>query len=264
MKLTPRLKIGIIVVLLIAFLTVLNLTDFSKGVKNFFYLISSPIQKSFWQAGDKISGFFGTISKTETFKKENEELKMEIERLLAENTMLLELKKENKILKEALELGLEKEFKLLLADIIGKDISQDVFLINKGLKDGVVKNLPVINQQKILLGRVGEVYENFARVILISNKKSSFDAGISETEIQGVVKGKGNGKLFLELIPSNAEVNKGDLVATVAFGGIFPKGLLAGRIKEVIKSDIQPFQEAEIEPISDIKNLDSLFIIVNF
>jgi len=278
MKISPRVKIGLITVLLIAFFIVLNLTSFSKEVKNFFYLISSPIQKTLWRAGNNLSDFFEAISEIEKLKKENEELLLENQALIAENASLKELKKENEVLREALEIGLEKEFKLVLAEVIGKDISQDVLLINKGSKDGILKDFPVITQQKSLIGKCGEVYENFSKVILISNKESSFDAkiigsqnsseadlgGDDDNDIQGLVKGKGNLKLFLDLIPQEKEINEGNLVVTTTLGGIFPRGLLVGEIKKVLKSDIQPWQGAEIEPAFDIKELETLFILINF
>jgi len=88
MKLPSSFKIGLISVLLISFFIVLNLTGFSKEIKNFFYLISSPIQKTFWRAGDNMSDFFEAISQSKNLKKENEELKLKIQAFLAENIAL--------------------------------------------------------------------------------------------------------------------------------------------------------------------------------
>jgi rod shape-determining protein MreC len=264
MKLPFRLKIGIIAVLLLAFFVVLNLTDFSKEVKNFFYLISSPIQKTLWKAGGEVSDFFEAISETKNLKKENEELKLKIQELLAESATLKELKEENKILREALEIGLEKEFKLTLAQVVGKDISQDSILIDKGLADGILKGFPVITQQKTLVGGISEVYENFSKVMLISNKESSFDVKIQEKDIEGVGKGKGSLRLFLEFVPKEKEIKEGDLVITTALGGIFPEGLLVGQIKKIKKSDIEPFQQAEIKPAFNLEELESLFIVTEF
>jgi len=261
MKLSPGLKMGIIGVLLIVFFVVLNLTSFSKEAKNFFYVISSPIQKTFWRAGDNISDFFEVISKTKKLKAEVDELELKIEELTAENARLKELKKENEVLREALGVSLEKEFKLLPAEVTGKEISQDFILINKGAKDGISRGLPVITQQKSLIGKIGEVYKNFSKVILISNEESSFDAKISETAIQGVVKGNGNLKLYLDLIPHEKEIKEGDLVVTTALGGIFPSGLLVGIIEEILKSDIHPFQKAKIFPFFNLKEIEILFII---
>jgi len=258
------MKIAIISVLLVAFFVVLNLTAFSDEIKNFFYLVSSPIQKNLWQQGHKFSNFFETIAEIKKLKKENEELKLKNQESLAQIAQLLELKKENEILRTALGIGLEKEFKLVLAEVVGKDISQDSILINKGSKDGISKNLPVIGQQKTLVGKISEVYENFSRVTLISNKESSFDAEIPENDISGVVKGKGNLQLFLDLVPQEKEIKEGNLIITTSLGEIFPEGLLVGQVGKVLRSDIEPFQQAKIRPAFDIKKLKIIFIITEY
>lgn len=262
MRLNYRARIGIIIVLIVVFFLVLNLTPFGKEVKNFFYLISSPIQKTFWQTGGKVSVFFETITQIKDLKQENKELELKIQELLAENVALKELKKENEILREGLEIGLEKEFKLTLTEVIGKDVSQDLLIIDKGWsEDGILEGMPVISQQKTLIGEISEAYKNFSKVLLISNPKSSFDAKIVETETFGIVKGKGNLKILFDLVPREKEIKKGDLVVTSALGGVFPAGLLVGEINEVTKSDLEPFQVAQIQPAFNIEDLEKLFVI---
>ena len=261
MKLTYRVKIGIISVLIVVFFLVFNLTPLGAEVKNFFYLISLPIQKTFWQGGAKVSEFFETISEIKNLKKENEQLKLKIQELTAENVALKELKKENELLREALEIGLEKEFKLILSQVIGKDISQDFILIDKGAKDGISENMPVITQQKVLVGKISQVYRNFSKVQLISDKNSSFDAKISDQEIFGLVKGKGNFNLSFNLVPKENEIKEGDLLVTSALGGVFPAGLIIGKISQVRKSDLEPFQTAQIQPAFNLRDLEKLFII---
>ena len=121
-----------------------------------------------------------------------------------------------------------------------------------------------MTQQKVLIGKIDEVYENFSKVQLISNKKSSLDGKILGGEIQGLVKGAGNFKVSFDLVPQYEEVKEGELLTTTALGGVFPAGLLVGHVKSVKKSDIEPFQQMEISPSFNITQLDYLFIITNF
>jgi len=265
--LRPKRKILILIIIVIAGLLVifsLNLPFFQKQLKGFFYFISSPIQKTLWRAGDKVSDFFEVIGEIRNLKRENEELKLKNQELASQIAQLAELKKENEVLRDALGIGLEKEFKLVLAEVVSKDISQDSILINKGSKDGIRKNLPVIEKQKNLIGKIGEVYEKFSRVILISNKESSFDAQIPEKDISGVVEGKGNLQIFLDFVPQEKEIKEGDFIITASLGGIFPKGLLVGEIGKVLRSDVEPFQQAKIKPAFDIRELETVFIITDF
>lgn len=263
-----KLKFWIKTILLIILLLVfLNLPFVSMRTKNFFYFISSPIQKNLWKAGCWTSDFFETIINIKNLKEENKELKLKTQELLGENIKISEAEKENKFLREALEIGLEKEFELTFAEVIGKDVSQDSILINKGFKNGILSNLPVITQQKVLIGKIGEVYEDFSKVILVSNPKSIFNVEIFRDEedftdnISGIIKGKGNFHLILDLIPREKEIKEGDTVITSSLGGVFPKGLLVGKIQGIKKKDVEPFQLAEIKTAFDIKELRAVFII---
>jgi len=249
-------------------LAILLLTSFliffQKEVRNIFYFISAPIQKVFWKAGDNASNFFKTISTFKNIKKQNEELLLKNQELLSENSQLKELKKENETLREALNLSLQKDFQLEKAEVISRNPFQDYILINKGEKSGISRGMPILTSGKVILGKITEVYDKFSKVTLISDKSSSFDAKVSEKDVFGVVKGEGNFSLILDLVSQNEEIKEGDLVITSSLGGIFPEGLLVGQIKEVKKSDIQPYQKAVLNSSFNIANLETVFIVTNF
>ncbi len=97
-----------ILVVIIGLSLVLSLNLFQKEVKGFFYSISSPIQKSFWRARDNVSVFFEYIFRAKNLKKENEEFNLKIQELFSLQNSINELEEENKTLREALGLGLEK------------------------------------------------------------------------------------------------------------------------------------------------------------
>ena len=268
MKIPQRTKIGIIIILLIVFFIILNLTGFSKDVKNFFYLVSAPIQKTFWEAGNRVSDFFETVSEIRNLKKENENLEFRIQELSAEIARLRDLEKENKVLREALDIDLQEEFKIVFAQITGKDIVQDSILINIGSKDGILKDMPVISPQKVLLGRISQIYDNFSRVMLVSNKESIFSVNIQgeavDDTIEAVAKGKGNFQVKVDRIPLKAEIKRGDKVVTSALGGLFPSGILIGYIKNIERLGVELFQQAEIQPMIDIRELRYIFVITDF
>jgi len=264
MKSFKGLKIVIVALLLIFFLLLLNLTSFGKGFKNLFYSISSPVQKWLWKTGGEASDFFEAITEIKNLKKENEELKLQNQDLLSKIFGLEELKKENEELRNALNLGLGEEFKLKFAQVIAKEMEEDSLIINLGLKDGISTSSPVITSQKVLVGRITEVYQNFSKVMLISNKKSSFDAKIYEKETEGIVKGRGESGLYIDLVPQDVEISPGDVIVSSALSGNFPEGLLVGKIAEVKKSDLEPFQKAELLPFFDLNGAEKLFIITEF
>lgn len=249
----------LLIVALAAIIFILNF--FQHSVRNFFYSVSLPTQKVLWNTGNSFSGFFLSIAHSGNLKREADGLRAKNQELLSRLVSFDETKNENDALRAALNIGLDKEFKLTPARIIGKDISQDVILVDKGAKDGVSKNMPLINEQKVLFGRVAEVYDNFSKVMLVSNKNISFDGNIQGKEIPGLVRGEGGLKILLDLVPNDKELSEGDMVVTSGLGGVFPRDLLVGTISRVIKSDLEPIKKAEIAPFFDIGTFNLLFLV---
>jgi rod shape-determining protein MreC len=262
MKQRMRKNGGLIIVVSVLIISALNF--FQSDVKSFFYNISSTVQDYLWQAGKDISYSLEVPKSMRHLEEEIDRITLENQELMSENASLNQLKTENDSLRDALRIGLEKDFQMETAKVIAKDLTGDSVIIDKGSKDGLSKDMPVINQERILLGRIEEVYSNRSRVVLISNNKSSFDAEISETGATGLLKGDGNGKALLELIPKDETVTSGELVISSVFGGIFPQGLLVGSVIEVEKSDADPFQTAKIQPFFNIAELGRIFIILDF
>jgi len=249
------------IIFTVVFLIIFSLNFFNGAVKNFFYNFSYPIQNVFWQAGEKTSDFFSTIGRVNDFKKENENLLLTVEGLLRDNIELKIIEKENKELRKALDIGLEKEFELIMADIGGEQGLENSLLVNKGFKDGVSEGMPVITSQKILVGKIEETYENFSIVQILSNQGSSLNVKIFEKNIGGIVKGLSFSKVVFDLIPMDSKVENGDNVLSTGLEGIFPKNFLVGRVRNIEKDDTASFQKAEIDLAFNIKETKTIFII---
>ncbi|MBI3631478.1 MAG: rod shape-determining protein MreC [Candidatus Staskawiczbacteria bacterium] len=261
----PKILIGIIVFLIL--IGILNL--FQKQFKNFFYFISEPLQKTFWNAGSNTSNLLGSFLSINNYAKENEELNAKNQELLNEIISLQQAKAENQALREAANIKQENKFKIVLADVVGVDSYQDFILINKGSDDGILENMPVINEQKVLFGKIFKVYNKFSKVMLVSNQNSVLDIKIQKDDeisppIYGIVRGRGNFSAFLDTVPLDSEVKNDDILITSSLEGVFPRGLLVGKITEVYKDDLKPFQTAKIELLSNLKQIDKLFVITDY
>ncbi len=258
MKLFSK-KITPFIVILAFILILVLLNIFQKETRNFFYSIFSPIQKYLWTTGSNFYEFLGG-----NLKKENSELRVKNQELVNQLSLLEELKKDNEELRTALELNLNKDFKLVFAEIIAKDISENSILIDKGSEDGISKDMPVINGQRVIFGRISEVYNNFSRIVMITAKNFTFDVKVQNKEIYGVVRGERAMNIRLDLVPRDSELQEGDVLTTSSLEGVFPKNLLVGTVGEIKKEDTKFFQTAEIKPFLDIKSVENLFIITNF
>ena len=245
----PSFKNKIVVfALIIAFIFLLNL--FQKQVKGFFYSISSPIQSVLWQRGNALF-----------HEQKNEQVKEENYLLRAKVLELEALQKEDEQLRQAFGLGIQKDFQITPAHIVGKDVFEDIITIDKGKNDGLKKDMPVITPGKVLAGKIIEVLNNVSQVMLVSNAKSSFDAAIPEKQINGLLKGKGKFFAMLDLVDKNKNLVQGDVVTTTRLSGMFPQNLLVGTVKDVKKNDLVSFQSATVVPFFDINATAILFVI---
>jgi rod shape-determining protein MreC len=260
-------KFFIGVVALFLFLGTTNF--FNSQIKNFFYSASYPIEKKFWYAGQSTSDFFGAVFKSGNLSKENENLKNENQKLLSQITFLQSIRNANEAQSDVSVACQNRELEFIMAGVIGLD-NQDEFTINKGSDDGIEVGMPIINQQNALFGKITEVYKNFSKIMLISNKDSVVNVKIlqnknddSITEVYGVLKGNGGFEAYLDLVPVDDTILEGEILITSALEGTFPKDLLIGKISGVDKNDQNPHQQARVKLFLDVKT-DNLFVISNY
>ena len=246
-------------VILLLFILVLI---FQTPVRSFFYTMSEPIQEWLWKKGKNSSNFFNGIFSFSALTRENQFLKEESKELLSKIIEIENLKEENNELRIALDLGLADEYEFIETCVFLVNFEQDFILINKGRQDGVEEGMAIIDFHNVLIGRIEEIYTNQSKVFLVSNNNIKFSVEIEGKKINGLAKGRGDGEMFLDLVPKDEEIISGDLITTAGFEEGFPQGLLVGRIGEVEKTDLAPFQKANIELLSDIKEQNNLLIIL--
>jgi rod shape-determining protein MreC len=263
MKFGPIKKFFIVVFSAIFIFGLLNFCG-AGGIKNFFYNQSSGLQAYLWQKGSALSFL------SDNQDRLNRNLTEQNQILFSNLTDLEVLKKENETLRQALSLGLNQNYELIMGQVTARDSFRvkgvaysDSILINKGNADGVKKGFPVVLGSKILLGKVVDVYENYSRVILLSSKDSVIDVSIAGTDVFALSKGQGGQKISLDMFPKDKDLQPGSLVVTSALGSAYPSGLLVGTIGQVNNVDSETFKKADINPAYSLNTLDYVFIIKN-
>ena len=126
----------------------------SNPLNSFFQKVFSPVEKYFWDKGQKTGSFFFYFFNAKGIYKENQFLKQKNSILSQKNNELLNLNQENKELREAFSLGEKESFSLLPCHIISKQAGEDTILIAKGSKDGLAQGMPVITSSGILVGSI--------------------------------------------------------------------------------------------------------------
>lgn len=260
--------IGVIITIIILVLVVV-ISNSNNGEASFVEKVCSamvtPIQNGLTHIKNGISGNSGFFADIDALKDENAKLKETNSELEKQVRELEIIKAENETLKEYTSLKDKyTEFTTIPGYVINKDSSNysKNIIINIGSDDGIEKDMPVISD-KGLVGHVLSVTNNTAKVETIVDSSSTVSSMITTSKDPIVVKGSldSNKELKATYISTDVNLVQGDSVETSGLGGIYPKGILIGTIKQVVNTKNLVDRYAVVETAVDFNKLETVLVI---
>lgn len=203
-------------------------------------------------------------------KKENDILRSQIDEIESIKTENIELKKQLSSLKDELDINyVLTDYDNVNATIISRNISYwyNTITINKGSKDNIKKEMPVINK-KGLIGKVISTTSNTATVRLLtttdSNNKISVTIDNYGISINGLINGYNtlDNTLLVEGISNTKNVVVGSLVYTSGLGGVFPSGILIGTVESITTDDYDLSKIIKVKPSVDFLDINYVSVLV--
>ena len=232
-------------------------------------VVLSPFQNFFSWAGSQITFLKRTVTEIQYLHKQNRQLREEVELLRAQNLTASEYASENQRLRALL--GYKQvaiQFDLVAAGVIGRESVtwSGVITINRGTVDGVANNMAVVTEMG-LVGHVLEAGANTSKVQLILDPRSSVGTLVqrADSRVAGIVEGDMNNPTHPRMvnIPKDADVQVEDAVVTSGFGGVYPKGIVVGKIKEIHNDEGGLLKYGVIETSVNFEKLEDVAVIVN-
>ena len=198
-------------------------------------------------------------------REDNEALQLEVQRLRIISQRYDEMMNENNNLRKLVDYKAASPFKLTSVRAVKRTASTwwNTLIVDKGSLDGLSPDSPVITDVG-LIGKVGKVSDHMAEVILLTDERCRVTAYVEGTKEKGILEGERGGTdlrpdLRLKYLTRNATINVGANVYTSGDGGVFPAGLLLGKVKRFENKEISG--EAVVEPVVDFLRLDHLFVV---
>ncbi len=199
-----------------------------------------------------------------SLEQENTKLKKLVEQLKLESQLLKEQTTENMRLRELLSFKKKYSYKIIPAEIIGRDPSSwfKTIMINKGMADGITPGSGVITPSGVV-GRIIKVSGNTAKILLIIDVNSSFDAVVKRTRARGIVEGYAENLCELNYVLKTEDVRIGDIIISSGLHKKIPGGVTLGKVSNIIKDKKGFFQHVEIKPSVDFSKLNEVLIVIN-
>jgi len=149
-----------------------------------------------------------------------------------------------------------------VARVIGRDTANrmKVITLNKGSLHGIEMNMPVVTHRG-LVGRVMKVTHVACKVLLITDVRSAIDAIVEDSRDGLIVAGANSPLLETKYLDVNADVKEGAGIISSGLGGVFPKGLFIGRLKNIIKKEGDLFLNARLSLAVDVNRLEEVLIL---
>src|SRR5215469_6276318 len=192
------------------------------------------------------SDFFAAYRENARLAKENSEL-------LQWQQTALSLASENAQLRELLKLTPEPAGSYVTARVIANSGGTDVrsLIVSAGREHGVARGQAAITGDG-LVGRVTEVGNRAARVLLITDLNSHVPVIVESSRLRAVLTGDNSARPNLHYAEADAAIKMGDRVVTSGQGGVFPPGLPVGVVASFDR------QIPRIEPYAELSRVEYL------
>ncbi len=263
-RLRPMMLLAIVVLAQLLLLAFQVKTDHSVPLIRYWAAaIVTPLERG----GTWMTSGFGNIWKgyvgLRNARAENENMRGEMQRLQLRNQELESQNAEARRLANLLNFhDAHTEVQMLAAEVIGSssDSSSHTLFINRGEKDRVRMNQPVITPEGVI-GKIVEVFPRSAQVQLINDPSSGVGALFATTRTHGVVSGNGGSGPHMDYVANEEKVVPGEMIVTSGEDKIFPKDLLIGTVESAKQSNT--FQVITVKPAARLDRLEDVIVLLS-
>ena len=263
----------IIIIIVIIILAIFSFTlkedrqpnKFESLIKDTVTSVSKVVSYPFKWVFNKIDDYKELVNIREKYQ----DLLPEVDRidsLMSENA---ELRKQLESMKEELDIDYTiNEYDFLNATVINRNISYwyNTITIDKGSYNGVEVDMVVVNSQG-LIGKIVSTTTFTSEVKLLTtsdtNNKISVAISSKNKKLYGLIKDYNYKTNYLEVegISNTESVSIGDLVYTSGLGGVFPSGILIGKVSKIETDEYDLAKIINVSPIADFDDINYVAIL---
>lgn len=223
--------------------------------------VFDPFERSLRGLLDFSSSAYTTYDHLWHAQQENQELHIQLVAAQSRLQQLTEQVGETERLRNLLEFKNQLTFQTVGAEVIASSPGENsnAIFIDKGSDAGLSTDFAVITPQGVV-GKIVAVFPQSAQVLLLTDASSGVGVTLSQSRVQGVLKG-GDGNLCgLHYVMNEEPVARGETVVTSGLDQVYPKGLAVGTVVQVGAGNI--YKEITVKPAVDLSRLEMVLVVV--
>ncbi|WP_051303138.1 rod shape-determining protein MreC [Comamonas composti] len=222
------------------------------------WLMLKPVQ-----GVQEASDYLGALEAAQGSEKQARSELVQVARRAAEAEELLA---ENRDLRALLGLRERLSTPGTTAEVVydSPDLYTRRVVIDRGQVDGIVQGSPVLDDKGVI-GQVTRVYPLRAEVTLLIDRDQAIPVFNPRTGARSVAYGDPSplraGGMELRFMPSNADVQEGDLLTTSGVDGLYPLGLPVARVVTVERRADSAFSRIYCEPVGRVQGVRHVMVL---
>lgn len=258
-KVLPDIKVFFLLVFLSFAFFILDSINLLNLPKQLIYYITNPISFGMYGTNRNIGKQFHFVFQARFAAQENKALKEQVGKLLSENATL-----RKKLAETEAQVSQEKHLDPSTYTLLPvRPIGLGRYLkIDKGSVSGIKVGQAVVFEDNFI-GKVIAVSPVSSNIQLLTDPDSKVSAFSQNKEgkAKGVLLGQFGSDILMDKILHEEKVAYGDLVYSEGLEGFLPRGLILGRVSQVMERENEVFKQAKIQSIFDIRDLELVFVI---
>lgn len=255
-----RLLIGVLLLCLVGIFLLWRID--SPRVERFRAQVIDRVVPSFDWAMAPVTGAVNILRDFQSYQRlyeQNQELRRELKKMKAWKEAAVQLRDENARLLDLNNVRVDPRLTFVTGVVMadsGSPFRQSV-LINVGARDGIVDGWAAMDGLG-LVGRISGVGQNTARVVLLTDTSSRIPVTIQPSGQRGLMIGDNTLAPPISFIENPDQARPGDRVLTSGDGGVFPAGLVVGRLAE------DPGGRMRVRLAADYERLEFLRVLRSY
>ncbi len=213
--------------------------------------------------GSVLGSKFASVFFSESNTTNSDYLSLSV-KLMLENAELREMAAKSRLYRSMLNYTRIPDVTAMVGRVMyrSEGLIRGDLVIDRGSDHGVYTGAVCISSSG-LVGIITSVESSSSTVVPITSPAIRVSCITANTGSLGILGSESGGRLRLQYVDSSADPEVGEIVLTSRFGGVYPEGLVVGRVVDISEGGRGLDLSLAVSPAVDFERVDEVLILIS-